>query len=535
MRYSFRNSDPSLNRQRSGSTVYRLYGMKLLIPVLLCSLAFSSCKKLLDIDSSHAVAEQNMWNSHEDTRNALMGVYGLMRAALANDDAFWMYGELRAGEFVALQRQDLKAVIAGNLNAPYPLLNDLGNWRRFYAVINAANMFLEHVGEVKERDARYSDQNMEVDIAQIRFLRAFAYFYMVRIWGDVPLITSSHDGDFKTQPRTSQQKVLAFCEQELLDAANDLPYQYASNDPQQLGDTYYNEDNSVWTGVLARKLSAYAILAHIAAWQSRYSDVAVYTKFIMDNYTKEGYSFETTDDLTNTNGFFAGHRANHMLGFNFQFSNADASFSGHLEELTLAQPVVDKPQPDIYVPKDSILSLFDLANDERFSLDTLTGVPTDAQLALPRYFDNYASQIPIFAKIKVLQDGNILDKDFRIYGSTIVFTRLEEIALLRAEALTVTGDEAGAIDLLNQIRDLRKIKHYDAVKEGDLMDAIFRERRKELMGEGWRWYDQIRYNKLKQNNSDFMKLINDGGIYWPISADVLSQNKLITQNTYWKK
>jgi len=509
--------------------------MKFLFLAFLCSTTiFSGCKKLLDIDSSHAVAEQNMWNSHEDTRTALVGVYGLMRAALANDDAFWMYGEFRAGDFVALQRQDLKAVIAGNLNAPYPLLNDLTNWRRFYAVINAANMFLEHVGEVKERDPRYSDQNMQVDVAQMRFMRAFTYFYMVRIWGDVPLITTSHDGDFQTKPRDSQQKVLAFCEQELLTAANDLPYLYAHNDPQQLGTTYYNEDAGRWGGALARKLTAYAILAHIAAWQGKYSDVAVYTKFIMDNYSKELHSFVTTDDLTNPNGFFSNRIDNHMLAFNFLYAHADASFSGHLEELTLAEPIVDKSQPDVYVPKDSILSLFNLPNDERFSLDTLTGLPIDANLPYGRYFDNFGTQMPIFDKIKVLQDGNSPDKDFRIYGSTIVFTRLEEIALLRAEALTVVGDQAGAIDLLNQIRDLRKIPHYNAAKEGDLMDAIFRERHKELMGEGWRWYDQIRYNKLKQNNPAFMQLISSGGIYWPISNDVISQNKQITQNPYWK-
>jgi hypothetical protein len=53
------------------------------------------------------------------------------------------------------------------------------------------------------------------------------------------------------------------------------------------------------------------------------------------------------------------------------------------------------------------------------------------------------------------------------------------------------------------------------------------------MGEGWRWFDQIRYQKLKRSDAGFMSLINEGGIYWPVSEDVLSQNKLITQNPYW--
>src|SRR3546814_813945 len=122
---------------------------------------------------------------------------------------------------------------------------------------------------------------MKVDIAQIRFLRAFAYFYMVRIWGDVPLITGSHDGSFENQPRADFQKVLAFAENEMKEAALDLPYKYSANDEQQPGD-YYNESESRWAGALARKLSAYAVLAHMAAWQGNYPEAANYTNFVME-------------------------------------------------------------------------------------------------------------------------------------------------------------------------------------------------------------------------------------------------------------
>lgn len=496
--------------------------------IMVATLAFTGCKKILDIHSTHVVNEANFWNSHEDTRAALIGVYALTRAALADNDAFWMYGELRNGDFTAIQRQDLKSIIKGDLRASYPLLGELSNWRRFYAIVNAANMFLEHVSEVKERDPTYSDQNMRVDIAQMRFLRAFAYFYMVRIWGDVPLITTSHDGEFENKPRDSQEKVLAFCEQELQAAGADLPHEYSNGDPQQQGD-YYEEDRGRWGGALVRKNDAYTLMAHIEAWQGKYADVAVNTKKVLDNYGAEGHGYVTTDVLTNTNGFFSGRQYNHMIAFNFLWAHTDASFSGHLEELTLAAPLVDKQMPDIYVTKDSILSIFNLQNDERFSMDTLTGVPTSE-----RYFTNFNSHIPIFSKIKVIQGGGTTDPSFRIYGSAIIFTRLEEVTLLRAEALALVGETGSAIDLLNQIRDLRKIPHYDQAAEGDLIDAIFRERRKEFMGEAWRWFDLVRYNRIKQNDPAFMELIRNGGIYWPIADEIIAKNNLITQNSYWK-
>ncbi|ULT28104.1 RagB/SusD family nutrient uptake outer membrane protein [Sphingobacterium sp. E70] len=60
------------------------------------------------------------------------------------------------------------------------------------------------------------------------------------------------------------------------------------------------------------------------------------------------------------------------------------------------------------------------------------------------------------------------------------------------------------------------------------------ERRRELMGEGWRWYDQIRLAKIKKNNPRLNALIENGGIYWPISSDVLERNSKLEQNSYWK-
>jgi len=495
--------------------------------MLLGTLLSTGCKKMLDIDSTRLVNEENMWMSMEDSRAALIGVYGLTRAALADNNAYWLYGDVRAGEFKAPTRQDLKAIIANDLTASYTSMEALSNWRRWYAVVNAANIFLERIHEVKEKDERYTNNNMTVDIAQIRFLRAFAYFYMVRIWGDVPLITSSHDGAFENKPRDNQDKILTWAEQEMLAAATDLPYRYSSGDEQQIGD-YYNESSTRWMGALARKTTAYAMLGHLAAWQGNYPEAATYTKFVLDNYSKGGLGYTETDDLCNANGFFFNKRENQLFGFNFDWGHIDASFTGHLEELTLAAPLVNKSIPDIYLTKDSILSVFNELGDERFSLDTL-GNPRSEN-----YFINFNGKYPIFSKIKCIMGGSTSDPNFRTFSSAIVLTRLEDVTLLRAEALAVLGERNGAIENMNVIRELRGLEPFDEATGGNLIDAIFKERKRELMGEGQRWYDLVRYNRIRNNNPAFTKLINEGGIYWPINQSLLSQNDQLEQNSYWK-
>ncbi len=176
----------------------------ILLSLIFFALLAGSCKKALDINSTRVVNEENYWNTIEDARAGIMGVYGLTRAALADNNGHWIYGDVRKGNFDSPIRQDLKAIIRNDLTAQYPVVEALSNWRRFYAIVNAANIFLERIHEVRDNDPRYVQNNMDVDVAQVKFLRAFAYFYMVRIWGDVPFITSSRDGQFEDQPKKDE-------------------------------------------------------------------------------------------------------------------------------------------------------------------------------------------------------------------------------------------------------------------------------------------------------------------------------------------
>jgi hypothetical protein len=524
----------------------------ILLSLIFFTLIADSCKKTLDVNSPRVVNETNYWNTLEDARAAIMGVYGLTRAALADNNGHWIYGDVRMGNFESPIRQDLKAIIRNDLNASYPVVNQLSNWRRFYAIVNAANIFLERIAEVKAKDLRYTSNNMNIDIAQVRFLRAFAYFYMARIWGDVPLILTSRDGTFENRPRTDQNAVLAFAQSEMEDAAAVLPYLYSNQDLQQPG-LYYGQSRSFWSGSLVTKLSAYAMLCHVAAWQGKYIDVIRYSRFVLTNYNVFGnLSYTSTPALCAANGLFYANpnnvHDNQLFGFSFTWNNQDASFSGNIESLALASPVVNKNIPDIYVPKDSILSIFKEPNDARFNIDTTGTVHADAVTGNGTgYFTNFLGKYPIFAKIKVIMGGGN-DQTFRLFSSTILLTRLEDVVLLQAEAYAVVGETALATTDLNTIRQIRynvdqqgltnqnatDYNVYNLTGSGPLLEAIFRERQKELMGEGQHWYDRVRYEKIKQSNPQFLQLINTGGIFWPISRDLLTQNPLLTQNSYWK-
>lgn len=487
----------------------------------------ASCDDVLDVQGTRYSSEENHWETVQDGKSGLLGIYSLMRTALSANNAHWMYGELRAGDFTSYRRTDLDKIIQGQLKSSFPVIQDLSNWRRFYAVVNAANVFIEKAPKILEKDPLYSADNLKLDMNQARLARAFAYFYMVRIWGDVPLIVYSHDnGSFEAKARTEQHIVLDFISKDILNIINDIPYQYGISPV-----TYYDQNSARWQGVLYNRISAYALLAHIAAWQGDYAKVETYTAFILangGNVGSGGMSLTSTDNMVSATGMFFRAQAKHYIGFPYNDTYGEYSEEGHLEDLTLAAPVTKRPYPDIYMRKDDINTIFQELGDQRHGVDTTTGEVSS------RYFQNFNSEIPIFSKVKIFL-STAADGSFDRYASTLVFTRPEEIILLRAEALAVLKRPEEAIVQLNRIRNLRGLLslRYEGQDMSTVLKAVFAERRKELMGEGWRWYDQVRLHRQLREDATFRDLLDRGGIYWPIAETVLQANKSVKQNAYW--
>lgn len=491
----------------------------------------NSCKDFLDVESNHIVNEDNKWKDINDVRSSLVGVYSLLRTALAENNAHWLYGELRSGDFTALNRRDLQDVIDGKLNSSLTLVQEASDWRRFYAVINAANLFIERSAEVLQHDKQYTESLNQIDVAQMRVVKGFVYYLLARTWGDVPIWTKSYDGNFPRIKASNVTEVLTYAENEVNAVKDLLPFSYGNfTDPVLPVDFYLGFRSTKWNGMLFNRLSAYAILAHINAQAGNYLESAVFSDYVISNASRGGLVPSEMSEVTNTTvtnqTLFAGNKAKHLIGFPFPNESKEGGVEGHIESLTLASPYVSKPNPDIYMPVDKVVGIFNEPGDLRFHIDTDGDIVTS-------YFGEFGGVRPIFKKIHMIRNGESgTDGSLPFFTSTLVFSRYEEINLLRAEAYAVLGRTATAEAIVNQARKSRGL--VDVAPNADLIDEIFKERRKELMGEGWRWFDIVRYEKIKNNNTAFINLINQKGIYWPISQNALNNNKELVQNSYWK-
>jgi starch-binding outer membrane protein, SusD/RagB family len=472
---------------------------------------------MLDLTSHRALTEDQMWQTKNDARAGLSACYALMRAAMVNENAHWVYGDMRAGDFQVTSRGDLQAVVESNLNATFTTMDEWRDWRRFYAAIAQCNLTIDRLPLVPQRDYRYSINDMQLDRAQAQYIRAFLYYYIVRIWGDVPLVTAPADGTIKTIPRTDAKQVLDFAAAEALNSITGLPWKYNGQSPEQQGD-YRGQGEDHHRSIAATKGMAYTLLAHIYDWKEDYATAMQYADVVINNQSNTGYDFVSIDELTRLDGSFRGRNANNIFQVDLNFDHAEISTTGQMEDWTLRDPYIPKRESEVYVPKDSILNIYAEPHDQR---------PAS-------FFTKMEEAYPIFFKMKQVPN-DVKNPVLKLYASCIIVFRYEELYLLRAECRARLG-RADAIDDLNMVRTRRSLKEANsAVVTGDaLINDILLERRRELIGEGWYWYDLVHFKKISQ----FTKLTDEqvaaGAAYWPISQEALSNNSALVQNNYWR-
>lgn len=178
--------------------------------------SFTGCEKdLLDKQPLDALSSNSFWTTENDVNLALAGVYSKSTA--------WS-GASYITLFDAVSDNGIRTKIdafpfnTGTLNPTSSIVKDY--WNNSYSQIIACNYFLENIERVEEINSVEKNRM----IAEVRFLRAFAYFNMSQYWGGVPLVTkvlSMEEANSITS--ASKEEIMNFVLTELTEAAEDLP------------------------------------------------------------------------------------------------------------------------------------------------------------------------------------------------------------------------------------------------------------------------------------------------------------------------
>ena len=434
---------------------YRIY-KPLYFILILVALISSSCKDWLTVAPENDLIKSKFWAKTEDVDGALAATYNAFRAGAERS---FIWGELRAdmvtfGSLFA----DYNKIAGSDINST----NGVISWGSYYNAINLANTLMYFDKDVLLKDKTFTQKMKNGVDAEALFIRSLSYFYLVRLWKDVPLVLEPSISDTTNLflPKSSEKVVLNQIIKDLL-AAKNLAYTTEfRNDPAHPG--YFNGR--------ANKYSIMALLADVYLWDQQYQKCADYC----DSVSNSGlYSLEPTDTWFNI--------------YNPGNSPVESIFEIQYDDN------LDSQQNPIY-------------NDMLFVSGQLMFKQAFVSVMDRQDLRMCGMYTPIWKYLGISLNSNV-GRSSSQRGGHFIYYRYADILLMKAEALTELDRFAEANELVKQTADRALVTHPDIVVKEDLRKSILDERAREFMIEGKRWFDLLR--AAKRNHFEKKQIIID--------------------------
>ena len=351
-------------------------------------------------------------------------------------------------------------------------------WRGIYKVVANANLVLENVPKITMDEAHKNRV-----LGEARFFRAWAYFYAVRIWGDVPLILLPQtftSADFYPS-RTAQETVYNQIVEDLQVAeAAGLPW----TDPtgrvsQSAAKSLLSKVYLTMAGYPLNKGAAYYTLA---------ADKA---KEVIDNAGDIGL-FATYGEIHNP---ALKNRVEHI--FSLQY-NADVAENPMGNMFPNFKPVTYRG------PSGTGSTIPTIPFYESYEPGDLRAVDQQGWFYLTYYTNGDGAAFNlgapyIFKHFNVTANGTAGVKGTAKDNLNVPIIRFAEVLLIYAEAQNeVSGPTQEAYDALKKIRDRAQLTTpaLGTLDQTTFRETVWRERWHELAFEGITWFDMVRLRKV---------------------------------------
>ena len=464
-----------------------------LVALVLLTLGLYSCTdKFLDEEENYLIDSEGYFNSEDDYYMSLVGAYDLLQATYVNN----LLGEIAsdntlcggesATDVVGFQQIDDMTHTPVNAN-----LRDIWNW--MFAGVKRTNYFLEFQNNI-EFDGRVQM------VAEVRFLRAYFHFELVKWFGGIPIKDYANalegsgkrfsPGDETSIPRYSVEEVYALIESDLIFAANNLDYT-----APQVG--------------RVTKGAAQALLGKAYLYQDKFSDAATVLGNLIDNgpyQLVDDYSeiFENDGENGVESVFEVQYSDGEGAGFDcLQCSEGNVAV-GFMGIRNHTGPTYDSGY-SFNVPTQEAYDNFD--NDDTRKDVSILDIVAWAEETEATYVEGY--EHTGFYNRKYLPrkgDQNIGDQNLTNPNNYRAI-RYADVLLMAAEANNRGNlDETKALAYLNQVREraFGDSSHNSSATGAALTDAILDERRHELLGEGHRFFDLVRTGRAAQAIEGFV-------------------------------
>lgn len=447
--------------------------MKKLLIIAFTSLIMMSCsEKFIDMVPISSVSVDILYKTDKDFSDALTAVYNSFQTQYQN---FYIIADIRADD----AWQEISKSNSQSYSDLFTTSSSDGlmssTWQNYYRAIFRINTILVKIAPLTESVVPKKERY----IAEAKFLRALAYFDLVRIFGDVPMVTAplSVDEGYKTLREPIDNIYSKVIIPDLLAAEAALPSKYTGTD---VGRPTSGAAKSILGRVyltVNQFTDAEAKLQEVVSSNS-YSLLPIYTDLF--DYMKNEHHSEYIFDIEYEEGIGEGSPwANRFAPNNITFTSFYGIGGNGDEQNSPTQILMDLfPAGDLR--KDITVGVrggFIGAGGAFIKLTSNTNQTYTKKFIVP---------------VKAANDSRANWK----------VIRYADVLLMYAEALNENGKTAQAIPFLNQVRVRAGLTGYATdLSQATTRDAIALERRLELSFEGVRWFDLLRtgqaYNVMK--------------------------------------
>lgn len=505
-----------------------------------------SCDDWLNLKPENEIVLDDFWKTKTDVESVLSACYrSLSEREIIERMIVW--GELRSDNIVEGRdipsnnnMYDMYRILDGNLTAH----NSYATWSGFYSTINICNTLLHYAPQVIQEDLNFTRQDLNLVIGEATTLRALAYFYLVRAFRDVPWVTepSINDSQNYTSPQASEEEIL-------IHIIDDLETALSNN---WLRDSYGNKD---FNKGRITKTTVYALLADIYLWKGDYENcIKACSRVLADANLK----LITDKEQMYAQIFYRGNSTESI--FEIQFNENDMKNSA---------------VTDLYSSNENNMGYYAFPPALGYDIKTnYTGAfsPFNYKVNSGKEsindirawtFIRYqgADLFSIFkyggTNVYRKEDNTGFDYRYRSATSNWIVYRLSDIMLLKAEALVQRGSDSDweeAFSLVNTVyqRSNSADNALDAsnyISKNEREELIQRERQRELLFEGKRWFDLVRMARRENsvvNLNRFVTVKSEDSMaplgamvmdamYMPVSKAELDANRNLKQNPYYEE
>lgn len=488
--------------------------------MLFIATAACSCGKYLELKPQDGIIREDFWKTKEQLDAAVNGCYASLLGGGTDrpiPEYMFLWGELRA---------DLLTPSTGVTNEETDVMNvnilatnSLTNWRAIYRTINYCNTVIDFGPSVLTVDQTLTQQQLDASLAEAKAIRALMYFYLVRSFRDVPLVTKSTSSDDQLQQltKTTGAEVLQQIVKDLSEAEAGAALTYNSTADDKGRITRYTVN---------------AIQADVYLWMEKYPEALAACNKIINS---QKFGLVSANQGWYTSLFVNGNSSESIFEIQFDRTKLNSFYPMfRTRPRFLASSVVTDPDNGIYMADVIDPTKKDIRGDG----------------AAARFGDGL-----IWKYIGI--DDNTLRVAEESFAHWIVY-RYADILLMKAEALALTGKGQEALDIVSTIRQRAKAlvqteRNVDAADTEAICDYILDERAREFSFEGKRWYDVLRH--AKRNNYKRLDILTGmvartvpGGLqqsaiakfkdanshYFPIYQYELQTDKNLVQNPFYK-